>query len=224
MQKSMPVSVILVMAMSGGHAMAQGSGSSRVAPPSSSRPNRGSSAVPMTPRPPTIAQFAASFWRYMNDPKAPYRKWGTPGKMRNRGEQLGLDGIERQMSMAHHQVGQTYLNGVANRNSQRLPLTSVLAREAYAADGQTIENIAVMYRAKGADPKTGNWYWIMYRPDGSLARTPREQGNREIAGRVQICIDCHRRAGGNDYVFLNDRRGGSVGAPNSLPQGSGARR
>jgi len=237
MRKSMLVKAILILVMSGGHAMAQGSGrsrgqtqgsgSSRAAPPSSSQSNQSNSAVPGTARPRTIAEFAASFWNYLNNPKASYRQWGTPGKTRRQGGQSGLGGVGSQAGMFHREVGQTYLNDTANRNLQRLPLSSVLVREEYAADGQTLENVTVMYRAKGADPEAGNWYWMMYQPDGSLAKTSPEQGGREIAGRVQSCIECHRQAGGNDYLFLNDRPASAApraNPPRANPSGSGARR
>jgi Cytochrome P460 len=228
MRKQIMVMAILILAMSSGYAMAQGSGSSRTAPPSSSRSTRSNPAVPATPRPPTTAQFAASFWSYLNKPKAPYRQWGTPGKTRRQGGQLkpeevaGPGGLRRQSDMFHREVGQSFLNGIAINNLQRLPLSSVLVREEYSVDDQTLEYITVMYRAKMANPNHGNWYWMVYKPNGSLARTSSAQGNLEIAGRVQSCIQCHRQAGGNDYVFLNDRP--APGASPTMPPGGGAGR
>jgi len=241
MRKSMYLTAILILLLSGGHALAQGSGSSRTSPRSSPTLNRRNPAVPATPQPPTHVQFASSFWRHLKNSKGSYRQWGSPGKTtRQQGEQRlggvqGPGGVAGPSNVPHREVGQTYLNHTANMNLQGLPMKSVLVREAYAADGKTLENIAVMYRSKGVDPKNGDWYWMMYLPDGTLASTSPEQGNRPIAGRVQSCIQCHQQAGGKDYVFLNDRPipGAASANPHSQqaprvpqadPDGSGARR
>ena len=234
MRKSMLVEAVLILLLSGGHAMAQGSGSSRVAPPAAKQPDRGSSAVPTSPRPPTVTQFAASFWQYLNNPKKPYRQWGSSGKTLRQGGPQGSGGGASQAGKFHHEVGQTYLNDSANHNLQQLPMGSVLVREEYAADGKTPDFVTVMYRVKTADPKHGNWYWLMYQPNGNLATTGPEQGSRPIVGRVASCILCHQQAGGNDFVFLNDRpapgapqihaHGSGSKVPPTNPAGSGARR
>lgn len=229
---------IFILVLSGDHALAQGSGSSRSsAPRSSPAPDRYNSAVPATPKPPTHAQFAASFWGHLKNDKGSYRQWGSPGKNRSSGESLEIEGAaggKAPSEMPHKEVGQTYLNHTANMALQKLPLKSVLVREAYAADDLTLENITVMYRSKGVDPENGDWYWIMYLPNGSLASTSPEQGNRPIAGRVPSCVQCHRQAAGNDYVFLNDGpapgarpsnpHGRAQGVPQADPDGSGSRR
>ncbi len=193
---------IIVLGTSG-HVMGQGSGSSRIAPPRSSTPSNRARSVPATPRPPTTAEFAASFWKYLHKPNATYRRWGSPGNT-----------PLRETDAPHGTVGQTFVNDVAKRNLKQLPAGSVFVREEYAADGRTLRNISVMYRSKAADPKNGNWYWMLYQPNGKLARTPAQQGNREIAGRVARCIECHQQAAGNDFVFLNDRP--ASGAPAAL--------
>jgi len=240
MRKSMCVIAFPLMLLFSGPAMAQGSGSTRTAPRSSPMPDRYSQAVPVAPQRPTHAQFAASFWGHLKNTKSSYRQWGSPGKTVRQAEPPqqggagGPVGVDGRLSKPHNNVGQTYLNHIANLDLQRLPLKSILVREGYAADGQTLENITVMYRSKGVDPANGDWYWIMYLPDGSLATTPPEQGSRPIAGRVQSCVQCHQQAGGKDYVFLNDRpvpgasptdpHGLPQGVPQADPHGSGARR
>jgi len=229
MRRFVLAQLFLVPFLLGGHAMAQGSGSSRTAPRRSSPSNRSNQAVPAARRPTTAAEFAASFWNYMNNAKSPYSRWGSPGKTRR---QAGPGGT--QSDLHHSEIGKTYLNQIANTNLQTVPLKSVFVRESYAEDGQTLKNITVMYRSKGIDPNNGDWYWIEYLPDGRLATTSPEQGNRPIAGRVQSCVECHRQAVGNDFVFLNDRpipgarkatpRGTTQGVPRADPAGSGARR
>ncbi len=196
--------VIIVLGV-GDYVMGQGSGSSRVSPPRSSSGSSGSNrAVPSAPRPKTPTEFAASFWKYLHKPGATYRSWGSPGATQM-----------SQASPPHSTTGRTFLNKVANGKLAQVPNGSMFVREEYAEDGKTIRNVMVMYRSKAADPKNGDWYWMMYQPDGKLARTSAEHGNREMVGRVQSCIDCHRKAAGKDYVFLNDRP--ATGSPQSTP-------
>ena len=55
-----------------------------------------------------------------------------------------------------------------------------------------------------ANPEHGDWFWVKYLPDGSVARTPADKGNKPIKGRFASCIECHASADGDDYVFAND--------------------
>ena len=64
--------------------------------------------------------------------------------------------------------------------------------------------ITIMYRSKGYAPDSGDWYWVKYRPDGTVDKTPPEMGNMRLAGRLNGCINCHNAADGDDYVFAND--------------------
>ena len=72
-----------------------------------------------------------------------------------------------------------------------------------------MKDITVMYRSKGADPQHGDWYWLKYLPDGSIARTPEKEGKKAIAGKVASCIECHSKAGGKDLVYSNDPETGA---------------
>jgi hypothetical protein len=49
--------------------------------------------------------------------------------------------------------------------------------------------VAVMQKVAGSDPKHGDWKWIEYRPDGT------------IAGEDSLCWGCHLQAEGSDWVF-----------------------
>lgn len=84
-----------------------------------------------------------------------------------------------------------------------------------AASKQSVANdpkkylmaVTVMYKRKGYDPEDGDWFWVKYNPDGSLAKNPKGMA---LAGRVakgasQGCIACHKAAPGGDFVFNNDR-------------------
>lgn len=88
----------------------------------------------------------------------------------------------------------------------------------YGPGGVTIEQVTsdpakhlkavtVMYkREAGYDPDNKNWFWVKYKPDGSLHKNPK---GVQLAGRVAKgmdmgCIACHSAADGGDYLFRND--------------------
>ena len=67
-------------------------------------------------------------------------------------------------------------------------------------------DITIMYkREDGYDEENQNWYWAKYNPDGTLDATP---NGVQLAGRIaknrsKGCIACHKKAGGDDYLFVN---------------------
>ena len=71
-----------------------------------------------------------------------------------------------------------------------LPPGSLIVKENYTADRQ-LAGITAMYKEEGFNPQAGDWFWLRYTPDGRI----------DAEGRVQGCIDCHRQAAGNDYLF-----------------------
>ena len=159
----------------------QGSGSSRSAPERATRP-------------PTPDEFYASFWKYLHKPESPYAKWeALPGK-----KEL------REGAAPHGAFLRTYANKTAIGDPKALPYGSILVTENYDKDKTTLRDITVMYRTKGTDPQHGDWYWLKYLPDGSIARTPEKEGKKAIAGKVASCIECHSKAEGKDLVFSND--------------------
>jgi len=159
----------------------EGSGSSRAAPPRATRP-------------PTPDEFYSSFWKYLNKPESPYKKWDSlPGK-----KELH-EGVT-----PHGEFVRTYANKTAAGDPKALPYGSVLVTENYDKDEKTLKDITVMYRSKGTDPQHGDWYWLKYLPDGTIARTAEKEGKKAVAGKVSSCIECHSKAGGKDLVYSND--------------------
>lgn len=69
--------------------------------------------------------------------------------------------------------------------------------------------ITVMFkREAGYDPDNQDWFWVKYKADGSLHKNPK---GMMLAGKVakgapagKGCINCHQKAGGGDYFFIND--------------------
>ena len=67
-----------------------------------------------------------------------------------------------------------------------------------------LKAITVMFkREKGYDPENNDWFWVKYKPDGSLHTNPK---GMQLAGRVakgmdQGCIACHAAVKDKDYLF-----------------------
>jgi hypothetical protein len=172
------VAVILVLLLPVGIvtvALAQGSGSSR--------------ATPTPPKQPTVDEFATSLWQFMTREKAPYQKWpSTPA--------APIEGVES----PHGTAGKTYFNEAAATGWKQPPQGAILVHEELDEDGKKIKAVSVMYRVKGTAPKTNDWYWLRYQPNGKLAM----QDKKPVAGQVTSCIECHRKAAGNDFIFSNE--------------------
>ncbi|MBI2825058.1 MAG: cytochrome P460 family protein [Planctomycetia bacterium] len=171
--------VFLVVPVVASTAWAQGSGSSR--------------ATPSPPRQPTTEEFAASLWKYLHREQAPYAEW-----------QAAEIAAPQSVQDPHGSNGKVYLNDVAAKDTERFAYSSIVVREDYVDNADRPQSISVMYRVRGADPKSGDWYWLKYTPDGKLARSATAGGGRPIAGRVASCIECHQKAVGKDLVFFND--------------------
>lgn len=149
----------------------------------SSAMNRGSAT--MAP----AETFESKFWRFLKG--ANYTQWApAPGK--NDDTYAG--------ESPHGAYLRMYLNRKAAGRPDELPVGSVIVKENYGPDQKTLAAVTVMYRAADYDPMNGNWYWIKYNPDGSVA----SKNGKRLGGRVGGCIECHSSAGGDDYVFAND--------------------
>lgn len=71
--------------------------------------------------------------------------------------------------------------------------------------------VTVMFRREaGYDPDNLDWFWVKYRPDGTLFEAEIAGQTRALAGRLVKgetpqdnggCLWCHRSAGGGDYIF-----------------------
>ncbi len=79
-----------------------------------------------------------------------------------------------------------------------------------------LSSITVMYRReKGYDEDNQNWFWVKYRPDGSLFKKDMNGKTIALAGRILKgktrdenggCIYCHSSARDGDYVFYPEIR------------------
>jgi hypothetical protein len=136
--------------------------------------------------------FEQKLWGYLV--RAKYRNWApVPGKS---------DGMYEGES-PHGAFLKMYLNRRAAGSANALPDGSMVIKENYKPD-KTIAAVTVMYKNKGYNPAAGDWYWIKYNPDGTVAEKPMPTGNMRLAGKVGGCIDCHGDADGGDFAFFND--------------------
>jgi len=156
---------------------AQGSGSSR--------------ATPTAPKPPTVDEFAASLWQFIHRDKAPYQQWPSSSS-------APVAGVDNP-----HGAGSSVYSDVAAKSWQQPSHGSILVREEHDTE-QKLRGVSVMYRVKGTAPQTNDWYWILYQPDGKLAKSPGNGGGKPVIGQLGTCIACHRKAPGQDLVFSND--------------------
>lgn len=70
--------------------------------------------------------------------------------------------------------------------------------------GKYLKAVTVMFkREAGYDPDNNDWFWVKYKPDGSLHTNPKDM---KLAGRVAKgmnagCIACHSGMRANDFQF-----------------------
>ena len=140
--------------------------------------------------------FEQKFWQFLKHGSTSYDEWGPFPENRA--------GLQKGQS-PHGAMLRMYANKVARQNPKTLPSKSVIIKENYGPDGKTLMAITVMYRSAGYDPTHGDWYYVKYNPDGTVAKTPPEKGSMRIAGKFRSCIECHSSAEGNDFVFANDK-------------------
>lgn len=120
-----------------------------------------------------------------------YRNWAPfPGA--NPGDLL--------LRHPHGTHQETYVNRVAAADPEGLPPGAIIVQENFQKDQRKLVDVTVMCRLTGFDPEHGDWYWVKFRPDGTVVR----DGETRLSGKVVSCIECHGRAAGGDFVFSND--------------------
>ena len=112
--------------------------------------------------------------------------------------------IFTKVKVPHGAFLKMYLNRYAISSPKQMPHRSIVIKENYGPDKQTLMAITVMYRMKGYDPQHNDWYWVKYNPDGSTALAPPEKGGMPLAGKVAGCIQCHSESADSDFAFFND--------------------
>jgi len=83
-----------------------------------------------------------------------------------------------------------------------------VSKSAVADDpAKFLKALTVMYKRKGYDMDTKDWFWAKYLADGSLDKNPKGMmlAGKVAKGAPKGCIACHTAAPGGDMVFNNDR-------------------
>ena len=80
----------------------------------------------------------------------------------------------------------------------------ITAKDVARNRAKHLKAVTVMFkREKGYDAENNDWFWVKYKPDGSLHTNPK---GMKLAGRVakgmdQGCIACHTAVKDKDYLF-----------------------
>lgn len=135
--------------------------------------------------------FEQKLWSYLKS--VHYREWAPAGD----------NGDFQKSDAPHGALVKTYMNRVAAGNKDQLPNGSIIIKENFSPDKKLMA-ITLMYRSKGYNPESGDWYWAKFMPDGQVASMKTPQGSMKIAGKVATCIKCHSGADGDDFAFFND--------------------
>ena len=75
-----------------------------------------------------------------------------------------------------------------------------------APDEHLLVTAVMVQREEGYDPEHNDWFYAAYGPDGSFKK---DGEGVAMVGRVgdgtsSSCRGCHVKAGGGDYIFMND--------------------
>ncbi len=76
------------------------------------------------------------------------------------------------------------------------PDGSIIIKETFN-DDKEIQDVYIMAKIKGVDTEHKDWYWAKMKPDGT----------EFVAGKLDMCIQCHLGAQDNDYIFLKKLNG-----------------
>ncbi len=75
---------------------------------------------------------------------------------------------------------------------ENMPDGSIIVKENYS-DEEELINVTSMYKKEGFNPDAGDWFWLVHTPDKEV----------ENAGKIGMCIGCHRQVENRDYLFID---------------------
>ncbi|MCP3891864.1 MAG: cytochrome P460 family protein, partial [Desulfobulbaceae bacterium] len=94
----------------------------------------------------------------------------------------------------HAPQHKVYVNDIGLASSHApVNFGTIQVKENIGKDNK-LKALTVMYKVKGYNPKAGDWYWVKYGTDGSVAK----------AGKPKGCVSCHSGAEDNDYILVHD--------------------
>lgn len=103
----------------------------------------------------------------------------------------------------------------SSANLSSLPKGTIVTKHTFLKDDMGNKSglavtFAMVKREAGYDSENGNWEYVMMPNDGSndYNANPNgllpEESNAAQRGKLAMCIGCHVKAGGNDFLFVND--------------------
>ncbi len=71
-----------------------------------------------------------------------------------------------------------------------------------------LKAITIMAKRSGYDPEDKNWFWVKYKPNGTIFKNKK---GMPLAGRVAKgmktgCIACHSLAPSGDMIYIHDKK------------------
>ena len=136
-------------------------------------------------------KHARQLWDQIKD----YKEWKIPDQFPGWAEGVS----------PHGEILRYYINQKANEDLTQDG--AVIVKENYSEKSpDALMSVTVMQKREGYDPETNNWFYVKYSPDGKVMD---DEDGKPVAGLVgkgkeSGCIPCHKTAGGNDYLFMND--------------------
>lgn len=69
-----------------------------------------------------------------------------------------------------------------------------------------LKAVTVMLKRDGFDADNKDWFWVKFKPDGSLHTNPMgmKLAGKVAKGKPKGCIACHKAAPGGDMIFNHD--------------------
>lgn len=132
-----------------------------------------------TPRP-----EGSELWTYISETET-YTEWK---------HWPGYDGIYPGQS-PHGAYLKMYVNTAAYQALEKgelpLPPGSIIVKENYGRDKETLKAVTPMFKVPGYNPDGGDWFWAKYGADGSV----------KASGKVKSCMDCHSAKRDHDWLF-----------------------
>ncbi|MCK4502412.1 MAG: cytochrome P460 family protein [Desulfuromonadales bacterium] len=122
-------------------------------------------------------------WNYITE-KSPYTKWSYWPD--HQGMQDG-----RAPHGPQHKV---FVNKLALESAAPpLQYGAIQVKENYSKANE-LKAITVMYKIKGYNPDSGDWFWAKYDASGKAL----------ITGKPMGCIGCHGTRAANDFVLVHE--------------------
>jgi hypothetical protein len=127
---------------------------------------------------------SSNIWSYLQDQN--YTKW-----------QLFPKTTELSPGQSPHGAFiTTYINKktVESVKNNSFAYGSIIVKENYTPE-KSLAAVTIMYKVEGFDPDGGDWYWAKYSPNGET----------QVAGKADGCIQCHSTVKDSDWSFLKSR-------------------